>query len=148
MVYIYKCPEECARALRLIMEQMNKESESANALKTAIGYLEVLQMDCNKEKKERDERNAKHEREYKIRINRTSPIKVGDEIKVYEESEECGYFKAIVIDIDCDGALWILDQHGNNTIINPDDERKREKTGRCVDYVKDMIYEMKDGATE
>ena len=52
MRYIYKSPEECARALRLIMEN-TKGEESINALDTAIKYLEVLQMVCNKEKAER-----------------------------------------------------------------------------------------------
>ena len=76
------------------------------------------------------------------------PIVVGDEIIVYDEGVENGKFKATVIDIDCDGALWILDEAGANTVINPGDERKREKTGKHFDYIADLIYSMEECATE
>ena len=146
--YIYQSPKECSRALQLIMEQTDKESETYNALKTAINYLHVAQMDCDKEREKAEEANAKWMTENARKRHKKEPLVVGDEIIVYDESVEDGKFKAIVLDIDCDGALWILDQAGANTIINPDDERKREKTGRYFSYVKDMIYSMEEGATE
>lgn len=146
--YIYQSPKECSRALQLIMEQTDKDSETYNALKTAINYLYVVQMDCDKEKEEAEKANAKWMTENARKRHKKEPLVVGDEIIVYDESVEGGKFKATVIDIDCDGALWVLDQAGANTVINPDDERKREKTGRYFSYVKDLIYSMEEGATE
>ena len=146
--YIYQSPRECSRALQLIMEQTDKESETYNALKTAINYLYVIQMDCDKEKEEVEKANAKWMTECARKQHKKEPLAVGDEIIVYDEGVEGGKFKAVVIDIDCDGALWILDQAGANTIINPYDERKREKTGRYFSYVKELIYSMEEGATE
>lgn len=52
--YIYQNPKECARALKLIAEQMDAESETVNALNTAINYLYVMQMQCDMEKKARE----------------------------------------------------------------------------------------------
>ena len=43
--YIYQSPKECSRALQLIAEQMDPETESANALYTAIGYLTSMQIE-------------------------------------------------------------------------------------------------------
>lgn len=146
--YIYQNPAECARALSLIMEQMPKDSESANALKTAVNYLGVLQMDCDREKEERNRSNAEWKAQCERKRYAKEPMAVGDEIKVYDESIEKGYFKATIMDIDCDGALWILDDGGVNTVINPDDERKKEKTGYHFNYVKDLIYSMEEGAKD
>lgn len=146
--YIYQSPGECSRALQLIKEQTDKESETYNALNTAIGYLLTLQAKCNDEKKKRDAYNEQWKKECERKRYKKEPIAVGDEIIIYDDGVEDGKFRATVIDIDCDGALWILDQAGANTIINPDDERKREKTGRYFSYVKDLIYSMEEGATE
>ena len=146
--YIYQNPAECARALRLIMEQMPENSESHNALLTAVNYLGILQMDCDKEKREREESNAKHSAKCARKKYAKEPMAVGDEIKVYDDSVEKGYFRATIMDIDCDGALWILDDGGVNTVINPDDERKKEKTGYHFDYIKDLIYSMEEGAKD
>lgn len=146
--YIYQSPKECSRALQLIMEQTDKDSETHNVLKTAIGYLFTLQMECDNEKKEIDAANERWKAECERRRYKKEPIVVGDEIIVYDEGVKDGKFRATVIDIDCDGALWILDEAGVNTVINPGDERKREKTGRHFDYIADLIYSMEEGATE
>ena len=53
--YIYQNPKECARALQLIMEQVNPDTETANALKTAINYLGIMQMECDDRKKKIDD---------------------------------------------------------------------------------------------
>lgn len=146
--YIYQSPKECSRALQLIMEQTDKESETHNVLKTAIGYLFTLQMECDDEQKQIDAEKDRWEKECERKRYKKEPIVVGDEIIVYDDGVEDGIFKATVIDIDCDGALWILDEAGANTVINPGDERKREKTGRHFDYIADLIYSMEEGATE
>ena len=146
--YIYKSPKECSRALQLIAEQMDPETESANALYTAIGYLTSMQIESDQKRKEAEEKNNKVQKMFEIQQNKKKPIEVGDEVKIFDDDDEKGYFKVIVIDIDVDGALWVLDEYGANTIINPDDERKREKTGRHVNYIKDMLYEMEEGATD
>lgn len=146
--YIYQNPAECARALQLIMEQTDKESETYNALKTAISYLEIMQMDCDREKRKREESNAKWAAKCNRKNYAREPMAVGDEIKVYDDGVEKGYFRATIMDIDCDGALWILDEGGVNTVINPDDERKKEKTGYHFDYIKDLIYSMEEGAKD
>ena len=146
--YIYKSPKECSRALQLIAEQMDPETESANALYTAIGYLTSMQIESDQKRKEAEEKNNKAQKMFEIRQNKKKPIEVGDEVKIFDDDDEKGYFKVIVIDIDVDGALWVLDEYGANTIINPDDERKKEKTGRRVDYIKDMLYEMEEGAVD
>lgn len=146
--YIYQSPKECARAVTLIMEQMPEDSESYNALKTAVNYLGSLQMDCDREKREREESNAKWQARCDRKKYAREPMAVGDEIKVYDDGVEKGYFRATIMDIDCDGALWILDEGGVNTVINPDDERKKEKTGYHFDYIKDLIYSMEEGAKD
>lgn len=146
--YIYQSPKECSRALQLIMEQTDKDSETHNVLETAIGYLFTLQMECDDQRKKRDADNARWKAKCERKRYKEKPIVVGDEIIVYDEGVEDGIFKATVIDIDCDGALWILDEAGANTVINPGDERKREKTGRHFDYIADLIYSMEEGATE
>lgn len=146
--YIYQSPKECSRALQLIMEQTDKDSETHNVLETAIGYLFTLQMECDDRQKKIDADRDRWEKECERKRYKEKPIVVGDEIIVYDEGVEDGIFKATVIDIDCDGALWILDEAGANTVINPGDERKREKTGRHFDYIADLIYSMEEGATE
>lgn len=140
--YIYQNPKECARALTLIMEQTDKESETHNALETAINYLYVMQLECDDDKKKREAETERWKRELAEKNYKKEPIVVGDEIIVYDEGVEDGKFRATVIDIDCDGALWILDEAGANTIINPDDERKREKTGMHFDYIGKLIADM------
>lgn len=146
--YIYQSPKECSRALQLIMEQTDSESETHNALQTAIDYLYVMQMQCDDDNKKHEEANEKWRKTCERRRYAKEPIVVGDEIKVYDEGVEKGCFLATVTDIDCDGALWILDEAGANTVINPDDERKKEKTGYHYDYIKDLVYSMKEGAKE
>ena len=141
--YFYQSPKECSRGLQLIMEQTDKESETHNVLETAIGYLFTLQMECDDEKKQRDAYNERWKKECERKRYKKEPIAVGDEIIVYEDGVENGKFRATVIDIDCDGALWILDEAGVNTIINPDDERKREKTGMHFDYIGKLIADMR-----
>lgn len=143
--YIYQSPKECSRALKLIMEQMDKETETYNALETAINYLFVMQLECDDDKKKRDEETKRWERAVAEKNYKKEPIIVGDEIIVYDEGVENCKFRATVTDIDCDGALWILDEAGANTVINPDDDRKREKTGRHFSYVDDLIYSMGRG---
>lgn len=134
--------------MTLIMEQTDKESETHNALETAINYLYVMQLECDDDKKKREAETERWKRELAEKNYKKEPIVVGDEIIVYDDGVEDGKFRATVIDIDCDGALWILDEAGANTVINPGDERKREKTGRHFGYVDDLIYKMKEGTTE
>ena len=145
--YIYQSPKECSRALQIIMEQTDKDSETHNVLKTAIGYLFTLQMECDDEQKEIDAEKERWEKECERKRYKKEPIVVGDEIIIYDDLEISKVI-ATVIDIDCDGALWILDETGANTIIDPHDGRKREKTGRHFDYIADLIHSMKGGATE
>ena len=140
--YIYQSPKECSRALQLIMEQTDKESETHNVLETAINYLYVMQMECDDEKKKRDADNERWKKECERKRYKKEPIAVGDEIIVYDDGVEDGKFRATVIDIDCDGALWILDEAGANTVINPDDDRKHEKTGMHFDYIGKLIADM------
>lgn len=59
--YIYQSPKECSRALQLIMEQTDKESETHNVLETAIGYLLTLQMKCDDRQKKIDTDNERWE---------------------------------------------------------------------------------------
>ena len=146
--YIYNSPKECSRALQLIMEQTDKESETYNALETAIKYLYVMQLECDDDKKKREAENERRIREHAEMRYKKEPVVVGDEILVYDEGVEDGKFRATIIDIDCDGALWILDEAGANTVINPGDERKWEKTGRHFDYIDDLLYSMEEGAIE
>ena len=129
------------------MEQTDKDSETHNVLETAIGYLFTLQMECDDRQKKIDADKERWEKECERKRCKKGPIVVGDEIIVYDDLEISKVI-ATVIDIDCDGALWILDETGANTIINPHDERKREKTGRHFDYIADLIYSMEEGATE
>lgn len=145
--YIYQSPKECSRALTLIMEQTDKDSETHNVLKTAIGYLFTLQMECDDEQKEIAAEKERWEKECERKRCKKGPIVVGDEIIIYDDLE-ISKVMATVIDIDRDGALWILDETGANTIIDPHDGRKREKTGRHFDYIADLIHSMKVGATE
>lgn len=145
--YIYQSPKECSRALQLIMEQTDKDSETHNVLETAIGYLFTLQMECDDRQKKIDADRDRWEKECERKRCKKGPIVVGDEIIVYDDLG-ISKVRATVIDIDSDGALWILDETGANTIINPHDERKREKTGRHFDYIADLIYSMEEGATE
>lgn len=140
--YIYQSPKECSRALQLIMEQTDKDSETHNVLETAIGYLFTLQMECDDRQKKIDADNERWKAECERKRYKKEPIVVGDEIIVYDEGVENGKFRATVIDIDCDGALWILDEAGANTVINPDDERTREKTGMHFDYIGKLIADM------
>ena len=146
--YIYQNPKECSRALKLIMEQMDKETETYNALETAINYLFVMQLECDDDKKKREAENERWKRKLAEKNYKKEPVVVGDEIIVYDDGVEDGKFRATIIDIDCDGALWILDEAGANTVINPGDERKWEKTGRHFGYVDDLLYSMEEGATE
>ena len=146
--YIYQSPKECSRALQLIMEQTDKESETHNALETAIDYLYVMQMQCDDENKKHDEENEKWRKECEKRRYKKEPIVVGDEIVVYDDGVENGKFVATVTDIDCDGALWIIDHTGANTVINPDDERKREKTGVHYDYITYLVCSMERSAKD
>lgn len=75
----------------------------------------------------------------------TTPFAVGDEIRITDETEDKGYYLATVVDIDSDGALWVIDEYGSATVITPDDDRQKEKTGRHYRSIKDLVESMRDG---
>lgn len=75
----------------------------------------------------------------------TSPFAVGDEIRITDETVDKGYYLATVLDIDSDGALWVIDECGSATVVTPDDDRHKERTGRNYRFVKLLIESMREG---
>lgn len=85
--YIYQNPKECARALQLIMEQVNPDTETANALQTAINYLDVMQMECDDRKKKIAEENERARHLHDVKMNKRAPITIGDVVKLKDEED-------------------------------------------------------------
>lgn len=86
--YIYQNPKECARALQLIMEQVDADTETANALKTAINYLGVMQMECEDREKKIAEEHERAQRLHDIKMYKRTPIIIGDVVKLKDEEDD------------------------------------------------------------
>lgn len=82
-------------------------------------------------------------REYEEKQKQTDEIKIGDEIMIYDCD---GNHKAVVVDRDSDGALWVLDENGANFVIEPDtDDRTAERTGRHFEEIAAVLGKLKGG---
>lgn len=86
--YIYQNPKECARALQIIAEQVDRNSETYNALDTAINYLGVLQLTCNQEKREREEQEAARKKRHEESARKKQPIGIGDVVKLKADEDD------------------------------------------------------------
>ena len=75
---------------------------------------------------------------YEDKQKEDAELKVGDIIKV-EFTQFDDSFKAVITDIDSDKGLWIIDERGSNSVIEPDlyigaeADRKIVKTGKHID---------------
>ena len=81
-------------------------------------------------------------KEYEEKQKAVDKIQVGDEIKIGDDNEEKGYFRAVVTDIDADKALWVIDEFGANIII--ESNRAKEKTGRHFSQIEEVLKQMQE----
>ena len=83
-------------------------------------------------------------REYREKQNQTEGIKVGDEI-IYGVSAD--FTKATVLDIDTDGALWIIDENVVVSIL--DKSVPRHITGKHYGtLISEIIQKMRESGDE
>ena len=72
----------------------------------------------------------------------SEPINVGDEVLIHE----CDYddTKAVVIDADTNGTLWVLDDNGCVSEISPSDDRSVIKTERHFNEIRHILNKLRE----